>query len=196
MADPLLTLRDYRRFAPWNVRDLAATAGAILARSRVRPIAASASAAPAERTIRFYVARGLLGRPEGRGTAAAYSYRHLLQVLAIKLRQMEGATLKTIARELGESTGDVLERRVAAALGERLPRPEDLPVAAAGRAFQHRAAATDAPSPGPCWRRIEVVPGVELHLSTAYPLASSPEVADAAAAAVRAALAAAARRSS
>ncbi len=196
MTDPLLTLRDYRRFAPWNVRDLAATAGAILARSRVRPIAASASAAPAERTIRFYVARGLLGRPEGRGTAAAYSYRHLLQVLAIKLRQMEGATLKTIARELGESTGDVLERRVAAALGDRLPTPDELPVAAAGRAFHQGPASADAPSPGPCWRRIEVAPGVELHLSTAYPLAASSEVADAAAAAVRTALAAAARRSS
>jgi DNA-binding transcriptional MerR regulator len=192
VADPLLILREYRRLAPWNVRDLAATAGAILARSRVRPVAASASAAPGERTIRFYVARGLLGRPEGRGTAATYSYRHLLQVLSIKLRQMEGATLKTIARELSESTGDVLERRVAAALGDRLPAPEELPVAGAGRAYHHRPAATDAPSPGACWRRIEVAPGVELHLSTAHPLAASSEVADAVAAAVRAALAAAA----
>ena len=196
MPDPLLTLRDYRRLAPWNVRDLAATAGAILARSRVRPVAASASAAPAERTIRFYVARGLLGRPEGRGTAATYSYRHLLQLLAIKLRQMEGATLRTIARELGESTGDVLERRVAAALGDRLPTPGDLPVAAAGRAFHHHPDTPDGPPPGACWRRIELAPGIELHLSTAHPLTASSEVADAAAAAVRAALAAAARRSS
>jgi hypothetical protein len=187
VADPLLTLREYRRFAPWNVRDLAATAGAILGRSRVRPVAASASASPAERTIRFYVARGLLGPPEGRGTAATYSYRHLLQVLAIKLRQMEGATLKTIARELGEATGDVLERRVAAALGDRLPAPEDLPVASAGRAFHQRPASSDAPFPTDCWRRIEVAPGVELHLSTTHPLSVSPE---AAVAAVRAALAA------
>jgi hypothetical protein len=194
VADPLLTLREYRRLAPWNVRDLAATTGAILARSRVRPVAASASAAPAERTIRFYVAKGLLGRPEGRGTAATYSYRHLLQVLAIKLRQMEGATLKTIARELGESTGDVLERRVAAVLGDRLPAPEDLPVAAAGRAFHHRAASPDAPPPRACWRRIELAPGVELHLSTDHPLFASPEIADAMAAAVRAALTAAGPR--
>jgi hypothetical protein len=194
VPDPLLILREYRRLAPWNVRDLAATAGAILARSRVRPIAASASAAPAERTIRFYVARGLLGSPEGRGTAASYSYRHLLQLLAIKLRQMEGATLKTIARELGESTGDVLERRVAAALGDRLPAPEDLPVAAAGRAYHHRPPA-DVAAPSGCWRRIEVAPGVELHLSTTHPLAASPEGADAVAAALRAALAAAITRS-
>jgi DNA-binding transcriptional MerR regulator len=191
VPDPLLVLREYRRLAPWNVRDLAATAGAILARSRVRPIAASASAAPAERTIRFYVARRLLGPPEGRGTAASYSYRHLLQLLAIKLRQMEGGTLKTIARELAESTGDVLERRVAAALGDRLPAPEDLPVAAAGRAYHHRAPGPDLPSSAGCWRRIELAPGVELHLSTAHPLAASPEAADAIASTLQAAFAAA-----
>ena len=33
-----------------------------------------------------------------RGTAAVYSYRHLLQVLAIKLRQMEGATLEAMKK--------------------------------------------------------------------------------------------------
>jgi DNA-binding transcriptional MerR regulator len=189
VSDPLLTLREYRRLAPWNVRDLAATAGAILARSRVRPVAASASAAPAERTIRFYVARGLLAPPEGRGTAATYSYRHLLQVLSIKLRQMEGATLKTIQRELAESTGDVLERRVASALGDRLPAPEELPVAAAGRAYHHRLVSADPPALDGCWRRIEVAPGVELHVSTTHPLATSPEAAAAAAAAIRTALA-------
>ena len=67
-----------------------------------------------ERTVRFYVGRGLLGGPEGRGTAATYSYRHLLQLLAIKLRQMEGATLGAIEKELAESPGDVLEKRVPA----------------------------------------------------------------------------------
>ena len=66
-----------------------------------------------ERTIRFYVARHLVAAPEGRGTAATYSYRHLHKVLAIKLRQMEGVTLSRIAEELAVTTGDVLERRVA-----------------------------------------------------------------------------------
>ena len=61
--------------------------------------------------------------PEGRGTAAVYGYRHLLQVLAIKLRQMEGATLDTLSAEFAGMTGDVIERRVAAALGTTLPTP-------------------------------------------------------------------------
>ena len=46
--------------------------------------------------MRFYVANGLLDRPEGAGTAATYNYRHLLQLLAIKIRQREGATLEGI----------------------------------------------------------------------------------------------------
>ncbi|NIQ53193.1 MAG: MerR family transcriptional regulator, partial [Gammaproteobacteria bacterium] len=85
----------YRQLAPWNLRDLATLAGALLDASGVRPINAAASAHPSERTIRFYVTRQLVTPPEGRGTAATYSYRHLLQVLAIKLRQMEGITLET-----------------------------------------------------------------------------------------------------
>ena len=87
---------------------------------------AAARARPSERTIRFYVARGLVSPPDGRGTAAVYSYRHLLQVLAIKLRQMEGATLETMTREFAGLTGDLIERRVAGVLGPALPRPDRL----------------------------------------------------------------------
>ena len=57
-----------------------------------RPVAATAKADVSDRAIRFYVTRGLLNTPDGRGPAATYSYRHLLQLLSIKLRQMEGAT--------------------------------------------------------------------------------------------------------
>lgn len=171
-SDPLLTLRAYRHHAPWNVRDLSATAAAILAHSRVRPVSASAAVAPAERTIRFYIARGLLHPPEGRGTAAVYSYRHLLQVLVIKLRQMEGAPLATITRELADATGDVLERRVASALGQRLPPPDQLGVAAAGRAFQTAPPAADVDHGGERWRRIPIASGVELHLREGHPLAA------------------------
>ena len=98
----------------------------ILDASGVVPVNAAARARPSERTIRFYVARGLVSPPDGRGTAAVYSYRHLLQVLAIKLRQMEGATLEAMTREFAGLTGDLIERRVAGALGPALPRPDRL----------------------------------------------------------------------
>src|SRR5437763_2823097 len=124
--DPLAVLREYSALAPWGLRDLAGLAAGILDASGVVPVNAAARARPSERTIRFYVARGLVSPPDGRGTAAVYSYRHLLHVLAIKLRQMEGATLEAMTREFAGLTGDLIERRVAGVRGPALPRPEPL----------------------------------------------------------------------
>lgn len=181
VEDPLFNLREYRRLAPWNLRDLATLAAAILDASGVRPINAAASAHPSERTIRFYVTRNLVTPPEGRGTAATYSYRHLLQVLAIKLRQMEGATLADIEAELAETAGDALERRAAAALGPNLPAPGQLPLTGQdtpprGRAGQVlRALEPQDKEPGDArgvsaWRRVRVGDGIELHLREDHPL--------------------------
>lgn len=185
--DPLYTLRQYRQLAPWNLRDLASLAGAILESSGVRPLNAAASSRPNERTIRFYVTRGLVTSPDGRGTAATYGYRHLLQVLSIKLWQMEGSTLASIADELRDMTGDVLERRVAAALGPPLPTPHQLPVTGkdrptfgrSGRALRAwltetagvEPATPAAPAPETAsWQRIPISQGVELHVHEKHPL--------------------------
>src|SRR5206468_10577815 len=123
-AEPLHILRESRHLAPWNLRDLSGLVGAILDASSVTPINAAARASPSERTIRFYVAKGLVSPPEGRGTAATYTYRHFLQLLCIKLRQMEGVTLAAITREMQDQTGDILERRAAQTLGPGLPLPD------------------------------------------------------------------------
>src|SRR6266496_2700887 len=113
---PVALLRAHSRHAPWNARGLAAHATALVDAAGVRPTNSSARAAPSARSVRFYVSTGLLDRPEGAGTAATYNYRHLLQLLAIKIRQREGATLEAIKGEMKEITGDALERRVAASL--------------------------------------------------------------------------------
>lgn len=181
-ADALATLRQYAALAPWSLRDLSALSGAILEASSVYPVNAAASARPSERTIRFYVTRKLVSPPEGRGTAATYGYRHLLQVVAIKLQQMEGATLDTLVSELGGLPGDVVERRVAGALGSRLPAPEQLqlsipdgaPRGKVGRALQAWAIG-DSASPirrgrGQLYRRIGLGPGAELLLDERHPL--------------------------
>jgi len=158
--------------------------GSILEASAIRPINAAASAHPNERTIRFYVTRGLVAAPEGRGTAAVYSYRHLLQVLAIKLRQMEGGTLAAIAQELVDATGDMLERRVAAALGSGLPSPQHLsltereapPRGRVGRALrtwrtQSEMPARQGESPATgVWHRVSLGNGLELHIHQDHPL--------------------------
>jgi hypothetical protein len=177
-SDPLATLREYRALAPWGLRDLAALAGGILDASGVVPVNAAARARPSERTIRFDVARGLVSPPDGRGTAAVYSYRHLLQVLAIKLRQMEGATLESMVKEFASLTGDLIERRAASALGPGLPPPGHLPLlrtpgtgrGRVGRAVMAWLAPVESMSAASSTcRRIAVAPGVEVLIDEQHP---------------------------
>jgi DNA-binding transcriptional MerR regulator len=191
MSDPLLTLREYARLAPWNIRDLATLCAGILDASGITPINAAAQSRPSDRTIRFYVTRHLMSAPDGRGTAATYGYRHLLQLLSIKLRQMEGATLTAITKELAESPGDVLEKRVAASLGS-LPAPDQLDLAAlvsprgrVARALvtwsrQSASQANGRGDPAPrleqgAWYRLAVSEGVEVELRHDHPAARSAE---------------------
>ena len=196
--EPLTVLREYHALAPWSLRDLSALAGGILEVSGVVPINAAASPLPSERTIRFYVAQGLVSPPEGRGTAAIYTYRHLLQVLAIKLRQMEGATLETIVREFSGLTGDTIERRVASALGAALPRPRELQLlqepgtrrGRVGRALHAWIAPPDDAAPGGVsYRRITIAAGVDLLIDERHPVTRLHGDGDAIAEAVRRALA-------
>jgi DNA-binding transcriptional MerR regulator len=172
---PIALLRAHARQAPWNARGLAAHVTALVDAAGVRPTNASARAAPSARSIRFYVANGLLERPEGTGTAATYNYRHFLQLLAIKIRQREGVTLDAIKAEMKEVTGDALERRVASSLA-----------AALGATVETRKQAVDDETPA-SWRRIAVADGVELHVREDSP-SSREEALVAMREAVRAAL--------
>ena len=172
---PIALLRAHARHAPWNARGLAAHVTGLVDAAGVRPTNASARAAPSARSIRFYVANGLLERPEGTGTAATYNYRHFLQLIAIKIRQREGATLDTIKKEMKEFTGDTLERRVANSLANAL-----------GATVETRKQASDD-DPPLSWRRLPVADGVELHVRDDSP-ASRAEALMAMREAVRAAL--------
>jgi hypothetical protein len=161
---PIGLLRAHARHAPWNARGLAAHVSGLVDSVGVRPTNASARAAPSARSIRYYIANGLLDRPEGTGTSATYGYRHFLQLLAVKIRQREGATLETIKGEMKELTGDALERRVATALA-----------AALGATAETRR--TNADSDGPStWRRVVVADGVELHIREDSPSAGDDTV--------------------
>ena len=179
MADsPVSLLRAHARHAPWNARGLAAHASALVDAAGMRPTNASARAMPSARAVRFYVANGLLDRPEGAGTAATYGYRHLLQLLAIKIRQREGQTLDAIKAEMRDVTGDALERRVAQSL---------LPALVLDGSSSNGAAANDAPA---TWRRVPVADGVEVHVRD-----DSPAARDAVLVAIREAVRAAVGRS-
>jgi DNA-binding transcriptional MerR regulator len=159
MSDsPVALLRAHSRHAPWNARGLASHATALVDAAGMRPTNSSARATPSARAIRFYVANGLLDHPEGKGTAATYHYKHLLQLLAIKIRQREGQTLDAIKLEIAGVQGDQLEKRVAASLGPALDNGAD-------RAVQR----DDDPAAN--WRRLSVADGIELHVREDSPAA-------------------------
>lgn len=148
---PIALLRAHARFAPWNARGLAAHVAGLVDAVGVKPTNAVARAAPSARAVRFYVANKLMDRPEGAGTSATYNYRHFLQLLAIKIRQREGLNLATIRKEMKETTGDALERRVAQWISGALAAG----VPAAVKLDENGVHQ---------WRRITIVDGVELHV--------------------------------
>lgn len=154
----------HSKHAPWNARGLAAHVTGLVDAAGMRPTNASARAAPSARAVRFYVASGLLDRPDGSGTAATYNYRHFLQLLAIKIRQREGATLDTIRKEMKDFAGDALERRVATSLAPALGHGADV-------AVQHDD------DPAPAWRRVTVADGIELHVREDTPAARESAIA-------------------
>ena len=164
MADsPVSLLRAHSRHAPWNARGLAAHVTALVDAAGLRPTNASARAAPTARSVRFYVASGLLDRPEGTGTAATYNYRHLLQLLAIKIRQREGQSLEKIKVEMKDVTGDALERRIATSLAPALTSGAD-------------TTAEREDNNTHSWRRAPVADGIELHIREDSPAAREEAV--------------------
>lgn len=154
-------LRAHARHAPWNARGLAAHVTALVDAAGIRPTNASARAIPSARAVRFYVATGLVDHPEGRGTAATYHYRHLLQLLVIKIRQREGQTLDGIRGEMRTLTGDLLEKRVAVSLAPALGSGSDTKVLTHG----------DEPV---TWHRVSVADGIELSVRSDSPSANEP----------------------
>lgn len=83
-------------------------------------------ARPDGRTLRYYATIGLLDRPERNGRVGTYGRRHLLQTLAIKRLQAEGASLAEIQARLIGLTGEELEPIA------RIPRGFDLEAAIGG----------------------------------------------------------------
>jgi DNA-binding transcriptional MerR regulator len=160
---PVALLRAHARQAPWNARGLAAHVTALVDAAGVRPTNASARSAPSARAVRFYVASGLLDRPDGTGTAATYNYRHFLQLLAIKIRQREGQTLEVIRHEMRDLTGDLLERRIAQSLASALGVGADVAVESDDQ-------------PLLAWQRIAIADGIELHVREDSPAARADAI--------------------
>ncbi len=88
-----------------------------------------------KRTVRFYIQKGLVDRPEGPRRTAVYTERHLEQLLAVKKWQRAGLSLERI--------GEILRREAEGELPPSPPkRPGDVEV----------------------WSRLHLNDGLELHI--------------------------------
>jgi DNA-binding transcriptional MerR regulator len=107
------------------------------------------------RTVRYYVQEGLLPQPLGLGRGNHYGEEHLAQLLRVKALQEAGRTLDEIRRELAGEPGSAQGLSVTP------------PVRLSGRppAMAALMPRPDVARTRSLWRRIELVPGVELHVS-------------------------------
>ena len=102
------------------------------------------------RTVRYYVQEGLLPAPLGVGRGRHYDRAHLDRLLRVKALQESGRSLDEIRVLLSPPPG--MTRSGSGA---------------AGRPGPAGAAALPIPPviPRSAWRRLELAPGVELHVS-------------------------------
>lgn len=108
------------------------------------------------RTVRHYVAKGLLPRPRLRGAKTSYGHEALLRLLAIKTLRRQKLSIAQVKRRLSKAPMEELERLAGA---ERKPaaappKPAGLPQGHVGPYRAQRAKSS--------WDRILICPGVEL----------------------------------
>jgi DNA-binding transcriptional MerR regulator len=93
-----------------------------------------------KRTVRYYIQKGLVDRPEGVGKGAFYSHTHLEQLLAIRKWKAAGLSLDRIQNILaGEREGADDDR----------PVPPPLP---------------QKPGTVEVWSHMHIGDGIELHI--------------------------------
>jgi DNA-binding transcriptional MerR regulator len=176
-----------------GVAELADMAARLLVESGPVQERGTVSEVPDERTVRYYLTEGLLAPAEEKqGTASVFGYLHLLQLLAIKNLQAQHLPIRKI-RELVEGRSEhALERLLGieskqagkhaalsyleSLLTQTRAAPPPAPTAArfSASAAQANAAASAPMQPTAqghvtgTWERIELEPGLELHIHSAY----------------------------
>lgn len=137
---------------------------------------------PDERTIRYYMAEGLIQTPgEKQGTASLFGYLNLLQLLTVKKLQAEHLPIRKI-RELvaGKSEQELEMLLGVGSVAAKKTRESD-----AKRYLESLLAPESAPPPmladaappppapqkfdqSASWQRVEIEPGLELHIRSDY----------------------------
>ena len=157
--------------------EFARVGGQIVAELELEQQRGTVTSVPDERTIRYYLAEGLIQTPEEKqGTASVFNYLNLLQLLTVKKLQAEHLPIRKI-RELvaGKS-----EQELETLLGVRGPSGKKTEakrylesLLAPTSSAPPMQAAAPAPPPqkfdaSPSWQRVEIEPGLELHVRSDY----------------------------
>jgi DNA-binding transcriptional MerR regulator len=156
--------------------EFARVGGQILAELQLEQQRGTVSSVPDERTIRYYLAEGLIQTPEEKqGTASVFSYLNLLQLLTVKKLQAEHLPI----RKIRELVADKSEPDLETLLGVRGPsgkkteakRYLESLLASAPPPLPIETAAAPPPqdfAAPPSWQRVEIEPGLELHVRSDY----------------------------
>jgi len=166
-SDHAASLGRYAGMPPLSLHDLAGLTSAVL--EAAPPADGGERGPPTERAIRFYISRGCVDTPAGRGATASYRYRHLLQVLFVRASQEAGRNLDEVARDANQPD-DVLLGVVGRWLGGPVPDPAELlpglGIRSAG-AMSGDAVPLEAPG---LIRRVVVEDGCELLVDVTHPV--------------------------
>jgi DNA-binding transcriptional MerR regulator len=174
-----------------GVAGLAEAAARILAESgAARQGRGTVTELPDERTVRYYLTEGLIPPAEEKqGTASVFEFRHLLRLLVVKKLQAEGLSIRAIREVVTGKTERQLEKLLGteqgpssgpSARGEALSYLESLlrkgpsaplpssPPRAAAQAPPSAPLAAPSGALRETWARVELEPGLELHVSDGY----------------------------
>lgn len=180
---PVKLFHKYRGLRDFTLSSLLEAAGAILPRLVNSQTRWKVTDVPTKRTVRYYMTQGLVDRPLGRkGVTSFFSYRHLLQVLAVKYLQSQYLPLRTIKSMIGGRSNRELERLLPEGLAGKQTGKSmttDAAALASGRKRAREGAETpDGRKPerirggaagGELWRRHNISPGVALMLREDVP---------------------------
>lgn len=191
MAHPVIKERE-RRYV--GLPEFAQAGGRILSELELEQQRGTVTSVPDERTIRYYLAEGLIQAPEEKqGTASVFGYLNLLQLLTIKKLQAEHLPIRKIRELVADKSEQELETLlgIAGAAGKKSregeakrylesllapapspaaqsPLPPQVLLAGSSRARQTAPAPAKETGPSHSWQRVEIEPGLELHIRSDY----------------------------
>jgi DNA-binding transcriptional MerR regulator len=156
--------------------EFARVSGQLLEEMNLEQERGTVTSVPDERTIRYYMAEGLVQTPEERqGTASVFGYLNLLQLLAVKKLQSEHLPIRKIRELVAGKNEQELEsmlgvRGAAGGKTEAKRYLETLLAQPTGQPLMDAAppASQAAAAQSHSWQRVEIEPGLELHVRSDY----------------------------